>query len=214
MNELIGVWDNVDDINWFELPDQFAMKCTHGCGYNIICDSKANLNIKQSKRKLKEWMKEDYGKLYAELHYSKIAPKIVCEKYLVEDPIDYKFFCFNGEPQFMYVSQEFGKDVNLRITFFEMDGRIAPYKRLDYPVLETASVPLGFEKMVQMSRDLSIGFPFVRVDWYEIDGRIYFGELTFTPSGGMMSIEPSKYDWEWGELLHIEGLMERLGLRN
>lgn len=204
LNELLGIWDSVNDIDWENLPEQFAMKCTHGCGYNLICDSKLKFNIEIAKKKLNRWMNEDFGKFNVEPHYSKMRPKIICEKYLGADIVDYKFFCFEGEPQFMYIAQGFGKGVNERITFFDKNGEKAPFRRGDYNILEDAKLPSQYEKMMDMSRLLSKDFPFVRVDWFEIDGRIYFGELTFTPCGGMMKIFPPEYDKEWGKLFNLE----------
>lgn len=206
LNDIIDVWDKAEDIDWNVLPEQFAMKCTHGCAYNIICDAKSEIDIPRAQKQIKTWMKEDFGLFNAEPHYSKMKPRVICEKYLGGDILDYKFFCFHGEPQFMYIAQGFGKGINERITFFDMDGHIAPYKRGDYPILETATAPERFEKMVRMSRDLSKDFPFVRVDWFEVNGRIYFSELTFTPCGGLMKIEPEEYDAIWGDMFDIESL--------
>ena len=151
--DLIGVWERVEDIEWDKLPEQFAMKCTHGCGYNIICDSKKELDIAGCEKKLRKWMKEDFGKFNAEPHYSKMKPRIICEKYLGGDIVDYKFYVFNGKVQFMYIAQGFGKGINERITFFDADGRVAPFQRTDYAIHRQARLPEGFAQMKRESEN-------------------------------------------------------------
>ncbi len=203
LNDLYGAWDNVDAIEWEKLPEQFVLKCNHGCGYNILCPDKSKLDIKETKKLLKRWMKEDFGKFNAEPHYSKIKPYVICEKFLGGNIIDYKYFCFDGRVEFMYVAEGFGEGIGEKISFFDKDGNKATYKRLDYPAYDAAKKPVNFEKMKEMSEELSSEFPFVRVDWFEVDGKIYFGELTFTPCGCMMALEPDSKDDEWGKLINI-----------
>lgn len=207
VNELYGVWKSADDIQWDKLPQQFVLKCNHGCGYNILCPDKSKLDVKETKKLLKSWMKEDFGKFNAEPHYSKIKPYVICEKFLGGNIVDYKYFCFGGKVEFMYVAEGFGEGMGEKISFFDKDGNKAPYKRLDYPVYDAAQKPINFEKMKEMSEELSRDFPFVRVDWFEVDGKIYFGELTFTPCGCMMTIEPDSKDDEWGALIDIKQLV-------
>lgn len=203
LNDLYNVWDDVNEINWEQLPEQFVMKCTHGCGYNIICDSKEILDSDEAKKKIRKWMNEDFGRFNVEPHYNKTKHRIICEKYLGEDIVDYKFFCLNGEVKFMYIAQGFGKGINERMTFFDENGNIAPFQRDDYKQNETAVLPDQFEEMKRMSKILSKYFPFVRVDWFEVEGRVYFGELTFTPGGCMMNFSPKEYDFKLGQLLEI-----------
>lgn len=203
LNDLYGVWDNADDIDFSQLPQQFVLKCNHGCGYNIICDDVNKIDIKVTKKLLNNWLKEKFGKFNAEPHYDKIEPKIICEKFLGGNITDYKFFCFNGKVEFMYIASGFGNGIEEQISFFDKNGNKAPYKRLDYPVKNDAELPNDFNEMKKLSEELSEDFPFVRVDWFEENGRIYFGELTFTPCGGLMKIEPLEYDLKWGELINI-----------
>lgn len=213
LNELYDVWDEPDSIEWDALPKQFVLKCTHGCGYNLICDDKSKLDIVYTKNKLKMWMQEDFGKFNAEPHYSKIPKRIICEKYLGKDIIDYKFFCFHGEPKFMYIAQGFGNGIDERISFFEMNGKRAEYGRSDYPVMEDARMPEKFQEMAEISRVLGENFPFVRVDLFEVAGKIYFSELTFTPCGCMMKIDPKMYDVIWGTYIDLEKVNMELGER-
>jgi hypothetical protein len=208
LNDLIGVWDRPEDIVWRDLPEQFAIKCTHGCGYNILCKSKAELDTAKTSKQLNVWLKEKYGEFFAEAHYNKIKPRIICERYLGGNLVNYKFFCFYGEPRFMYIVQ--GSGAEKRLTSYDMDRKIAPYKQNFLPVIETEATLDGFQNMAEISRTLSRGFPFVRVDLYKIDGQVYFGELTFTPSAGMERFEPKEYDQKLGDLLPLEGLMRRM----
>ena len=203
LNELYGVWDNANDIDFNKLPNQFVLKCNHGCGYNIICDDKTKLNLIETKKILNKWLKEKFGKFNAEPHYDKIEPKIICEKFLGGNITDYKFFCFNGKAEFMYIASGFGNGIGEQVSFFDKDGKKAPYRRTDYPVKEDAALPEKFEEMKKLSEELAKDFKFVRVDWFEENNKIYFGELTFTPCGGLMKIDPIKYDMEWGNILNI-----------
>ena len=208
LNEIYGVWDKTDEVNWDLLPDKFVLKCTHGCGYNILCEDKKLINSQDVMKRINGWLKEDFGAFNVEPHYSSLKGLIICEKFLGGDIIDYKYFCFNGKLVFMYIAQGFGKQVNERITFFDDNGHRTPYKRTDYPELEGASLPMEFERMKELSLILASDFPFVRVDWFEVDGVIYFSEMTFTPCGAMMKIDPPDYDKKLGELLDISQWIE------
>ena len=100
---MIEHWDNPKKINWDKLPDKFVLKCNHGCAYNILCADKSSFDKEDAVKKMKKWMKEDFGAFNIETHYSKIVPHITCEEYLGECIIDYKFFCFNGEPKYICI---------------------------------------------------------------------------------------------------------------
>lgn len=203
LNELYGAWNNVDEIPWDDLPEQFALKCSHGCAYNIICKDKRNLDIDDAKRKLKKWLKEDFSRFNLELHYRNMEHKIVCEKYLGGNMTDYKFFCFNGKVEFMYISEGLDHDDTATIAFFDRDGHPAKFRRDDYDVNRNARIPKEFEKMCHLSEKLAEPFPFVRVDWFDVDGKIYFSELTFVPCAGIMPFNPKEYDLICGEMLKL-----------
>ena len=200
LNELYGVYDDARDIEWDKLPDTFVIKCNHGCAYNIICTDKSKLDKKSAERSLNGWLKKDFGKYNAEPHYSKIKPKIVIEKYL-GTLTDYKFFCFNGKCRFYYVSKNMDTDHG-EMAFFDKNG-LAPFQSEDYKRLENPVIPDRIDEMQSISESLSKDFPLVRVDWYLVEGKMYFGELTFTPSGGIMDIQPKEYDLKLGKDLDI-----------
>lgn len=202
----LGFWENVEDIPWGELPSQFVLKCNHGCAYNIICTNKSNLNIKDTKKKLNKWMHEDFGEFNAEPHYSKIKRGIICEKYLGDGDseflIDYKIHCFNGVPKFVLICSGRAQH-SAKYIYYDLD-----WKELDYSNTESSSfeMPKSFELMKMISERIAIDFPFVRVDFYEVDGKPYIGELTFVPAGGLDNTIPSKADLEIGKMFDVSNI--------
>lgn len=210
---MIADWDNPEKINWEELPDKFVLKCNHGCAYNILCADKSSFDKEDAVKKMKKWMKEDFGAFNIETHYSKIVPHITCEEYLGECIIDYKFFCFNGEPKYIYVSSDLVHDRQAQIGFFYLDGTKMPLIRDDYAQMDIEELPPFFENMKKDAELLCEDFPFVRVDFFVANNTYYFAELTFTPSGGMMPFNPDKYDLEWGENMDISKIQERKNIR-
>ena len=207
LTPLLGVWDKAEDIDWDKLPDKFVLKCNHGCAYNIICEDKSNFNKQAAIKQLNEWLDEDFGAFNIELHYSQIKHhRIIAEEFLGSCITDYKFFCFNGEPKFIYVSNDLIHDRQAQIGFFYLDGSKMPLTRDDYTDIPSVKLPAYFDKMLSMAKKLSKDFPFVRVDFFLANGRYYFAELTFTPGAGMMPFNPEKFDLEWGKMLDIEKL--------
>ncbi|WML58626.1 ATP-grasp fold amidoligase family protein [Neobacillus sp. PS2-9] len=188
LNDLIGVWDNVEDIDWDALPNQFAIKCNHGCKYNIICDDKSKFDIEEAKKKLNEWMNTEYWRIHAELNYRYIDRKIICERYLNDGtgflPEDYKFHCFNGKAEYVMicVGREEGHP---QYFYFDKDWKMVPFSQeaLEVPEGFTIPKPEGIDKMFDYAEKLAGPFPFVRADFYLIEGKTIFGELTFTPGG-------------------------------
>ena len=205
---LLGDWSDAKSIRWDRLPEQFVLKCNHGCAYNIVCDDLAHFDRAAAARQLRQWMHEDFGAFNIELHYSKIKPHIICEKYLGACITDYKFFCFNGVPKYMYVSSDLIHDRQAHIGFFYLDGTKMPLTRDDYaPIDSISALPSFFPQMKQVAEALCRDFPFVRVDFFLADQTFYFAELTFTPSAGMMIFNPPEYDLAWGQELDIHDLV-------
>lgn len=200
---LLFVCDKTEDIPWDILPDKFVIKCNHGCAYNIICTDINTFNKKDAEKKLNKWLKEDFGLFNIEPHYSMIERKIFAEEYLGDCLVDYKFFCFHGEPHFLYVSRDLAHDSIAQISYYDMEWNKIPLIRDDYRELEDIKKPQCFEQLIDYSRRLAHEFPFVRVDFYVINSKPVFSEMTFTPSAGMMPITPRKYDNEWGDLLDL-----------
>ena len=208
LNELYGVWERADEIKEDELPDAFVLKCNHGCGYNCICTDKASFDFPEAKRKLTQWLAADYWKIYAELQYRRIPRRIICEKYLSEQghvPSDYKIYCFNGRPRYILTCEEreTGKP---RFFFFDTEWNFCPitHDGQKAPAGFSLPRPKSFSKMLEYAERLSAPFPFVRVDLYEIDGETVFGELTFTPSGGLDTARLPESDQRFGDMLLLE----------
>lgn len=206
LNGLIGVWDKAEDIDWEKLPNRFAIKCNHGCGYNLICQDKSKFDIDAATKQLNKWMKDDFWKEYAEVHYKSIPKKIICEEYLEGKgnalPVDYKIYCFNGKPVYIgnFIERDIVTDKILR-GYFDLDWK--PSKVFRYEMqAELFERPKQLEKMLEYAEILAKPFPFVRVDFYEVDGKIYFGELTFTPTGCLATYYTDEAQIELGELLN------------
>lgn len=203
---MIGHWDDPQKIDWEKLPDKFVLKCNHGCAYNLVCTDKSRLNKKATVKQLEKWMKEDFGAFNIETHYSHIKPHITCEEYLGECITDYKFFCFNGEPKYIYVSTDLVHDRQAQIGFFYLDGKKMPMIRTDYIDIPSVTLPPFYDEMLADGIALCEDFPFVRVDFFVTENQYYFAELTFTPSAGMMPFNPDEFDLEWGKMINISEL--------
>ena len=186
--ECLGVYEDPECIPWEQLPEQFVLKCNHGAGYNIVCNDKSNLDIEAAKKQLKEWLKDDYSLTYAEMHYHQIKRKIICEKYIQPEdgvlPDDYKVYCFDGEAFCTMLCKEREQEENCKYHFFDKEWNFKPWDSSTAD-LKNVSIekPKQFEKMLAYAEKISKGFPFVRVDLYVMEDRIYFGEMTFTPCG-------------------------------
>jgi hypothetical protein len=206
LNDLIAVYDNVSEILWEELPNQFVLKCNHGCGYNIICTDKEKLDSSKVLHQINCWMNEDYWLFHAEVKYKFIPQKIVCERFLKSKenclPNDYKIYCFNGEPTAILVCYD--RESKLKLLFFDVNWlEIEIGKSNSADNYSTIKKPASLEQMLKISKKLSDGLPFVRIDFYDINGVAIFGEMTFTPAGGLANYY-SDYGLKWlGDKLTI-----------
>jgi hypothetical protein len=201
---LLGCWESPAFIPWETLPEQFVLKCNHGCAYNIVCRDKAAFDRRAAAKQLGRWQKEDFGAFNIEPHYSQIiSRKILCEQYLGEKLVDFKFFCFHGVPQYAYVSRDLLHDRSAQIGFYTLDGQKMPLRRGDYEDISDFVWPECYDEMLVAARVLCRDFPFVRVDFFLAGHRYYFAELTFTPGACMMPFEPKEYDQAWGRLLDL-----------
>ena len=202
----IGVYDSFDEIDFDKLPNAFAMKCSHGCAMNYICFDKTKVNKEELKKKFDKWLKTNYGKKTVELHYSHIKPQIIVEELMLENgklPTEYKIHVFNGKAKNLYVVTSRGVDIrynNYYIDWTPFDGsQFNGWRKTDYPLEK----PKNFDEMIKISEALASPFPFVRVDLYNINGTIYFSEMTFTPAKGTLILDDDKCDFEMGEWLDI-----------
>jgi len=207
----LGVWNSFDEIDFDSLPDRFVLKCTHDSGGLVICRNKQELNKEQARKKINKSLKKNFYWIGREWAYKNVQPKIIAEQYMEDknnsSMIDYKFYCFNGEPKFLYVSQGLENHSTARISYVTLDWEIAPYKRTDYSNFEKLPPkPKTFEKMLEFSKILSNGIPFSRIDFYEINGNLYFGEITFFPGSGLSPFEPEEWDKKIGDWLILSNI--------
>lgn len=207
--ENYGVWDKFDEIDFDSLPDQFVLKCTHDSGGLVVCRNKDELDMDKARSKIDRSMKFNYYWSGREWPYKNVKPRIIAEKYLSDFDgdggiTDYKFYCFSGEPKFLYVSRGLEDHSTARISFLTLDWQFAPYERSDYkPFEELPPKPQNYELMLEMCRKLSKDCPFLRVDLYECSGQVYFSELTFFPCGGVMPFKDKSHDKIIGEYLDL-----------
>lgn len=202
-----GPWDSFDEIDFDALPDQFVLKTTHDCGGVWICKDKAKLDKKALREFLQVHLKNNYYLSGREWPYKNVKPRIFAEKYLSEledDLRDYKFFCFNGVPKLMFIASERqSKDQETKFDFFDMDFHHLPiingHPNSPYPI----SRPVNFERMKKLAAILSEGVPHLRVDFYECDGQLYLGEMTFSHWSGFVPFEPEEWDERIGSWLDL-----------
>lgn len=205
---LLGVYNSVEDIDWAQLPNQFVLKCTHGSGSNLICTDKSELNIKETKSKLKMWMKKNWFWNGREWPYKNVEPRIICEKYMVEESgkelKDYKFMCFNGEVKCIFVCTNRNSPTGLNIDIYDVNWNLMPFGRFNHPGTGVKmSKPKNFDNMVEYAEKLSKNIPFMRVDFYEAIGHLYFGELTLYPASGFDKFVPESYDYLLGSWIKL-----------
>jgi hypothetical protein len=206
---MYGVWDNFDDIDFSLLPQQFVLKATHGCGYNYICKDKSKINLPIVKKNFDKWMKENFYIREREPQYKNCQPRIIAEKYLEDQSdqlTDYKFYCSKGNVTDIQVNVDrFSSnmidqhmDVNWK-TAKSIQNKL--FSLSDKPVKK----PRQFSKMLLLAQKLSEDFPFVRVDLYYAEDKIYFGELTFTPGSGLIKFDrTANTDQEFARILKID----------
>lgn len=203
----IGVWENAKEIDFRNLPNSFVLKCNHSSGGNVICSDKSKLDIRKSIRFLNKNLRHGYFYQGRDKQYRDIKRRIIAEKFLDDHRIgelqDYKFWCFQGTPVYMYITN---KGQEIYENFYDM-GFNPVYINHGHPRAELEySKPLGFELMKELARRLSKGLPFVRIDFYDIEGQVYFGEYTFFDWGGFQPFSSYEQDLQLGELIDITAL--------
>ena len=204
---LIGVYNRFEEINFEELPNQFVIKCTHDSGGVVICKNKSKFDIRKAKEKIKKSMKRNFYYSGREWPYKNIKPKIIIEQYMedkkAKELIDFKIMCFNGIPKFSFTCSERYND-GLKVTFYNLSWEKMSFERHYPSSTKNIEKPKNYELMLELSKKLSKNIPFVRVDWYEINGKLYFGELTFYPGSGLEEFKPFSWDKKLGNLLSLE----------
>ena len=204
----LAIWEKPSDIDWQSLPNQFVLKCSHDSGGLVICKDKSKLNKNKALRDIKMSFKNNYYYEGFEWPYKNVVPRILAEPYLEDSETgelrDYKFFCFDGEVKALFIATERNNPgVDVKFDFFDPDFNHLPFKQGHENAAVLPKCPKQFESMKRLASVLSEGFPHVRVDFYEVDGRVYFGELTFFHNAGWTRFDPQDWDSRFGEWLML-----------
>lgn len=202
-----GPWLSFDDINFDSLPDSFVLKCTHDSASVFICKEKKKFDKIAAKKKIEKALKLNYYTMGREWPYKTVKPRIIAERLMKDDSSDdlkdYKFFCFNGKVHYFKI--DFDRFINHKANYFDLRGNIQPFGEVSCPndLSRKHEMPDNLSKMVELAERLSVGIPFVRVDFYSINRRIFFGELTFFPAGGFGRFYPEEWDLKLGNLITL-----------
>lgn len=203
----LGVWNSFDEIDFDSLPNQFVLKCTHDSGGLVICKDKSKLDISKAKPELERSLLTDYYANGREWPYKEVPRRIIAEKYMEDTKTgelrDYKFFCFNGNVKWLFIATDRQNREEPYFDFFDMDFNHLPMKHGHPNAPVIPDKPVSFELMKELASKLSQGIPHVRVDFYEVDGHVYFGELTFFHHGGWTPFTPEEWDYIFGEEIEL-----------
>ena len=207
-----GPWEAVEDVDFARLPSSFALKATHGCKMNYIVQNKSEMDEEHCKKEMKRWLDTTYGTYSMEPHYIDIPHRIYAEKYLenANELVDYKFHCLNGKPEFVLVCSDRKADgdnaMEVTLDLFDMEWKSIPEieaRGAEVPGDGMIPKPTLFNEMVYIAEKLSEDFKFVRVDLYEVEGKIYFGELTFSPACCVFPYFSERFNQKMGEKLKL-----------
>lgn len=206
----LGVWNNVDDIDFKSLPEKFVLKCNNDSGGIVICKKKKDFDEAKAKSFLKERLKNNgywYGR---EWPYKNVKPCIIAEKYM-EDSIskdikDYKFFCFNGSMEFFDI--DIDRFIEHRANYYDRNGNFLPFGKTYCPPDYTKKIemPKNLDKMIELAETISHNTVLSRIDFYEIDGQVYFGEITFYPGSGFSPFTDEKWDYKLGDMIDLPNI--------
>lgn len=205
-----GVWSSFEEIDFDVLPNQFVLKTTHDSGGIVICKDKDHFNYAAAKNKIESHQKMNGAYLkYREWIYKNLKPRIIAEKYMVDSEVgelrDYKVFCFNGEAKVMAIyTNRYSDSEKTQRSYFDKEFNLLPISSKKYTQTKSKiSKPKNFTKMFILAEALAGNFPHVRVDFYEVNGKVYFGELTFFHGGGVIPFYPEEWDYTFGSWLTL-----------
>ena len=199
----LGVWEKFEDIDFSVLPDQFVLKTTHDSGGVVICKDKSRFDFKEAQEKINSSLKSNFYDQFREWPYKNVKPRIIAEEYMEDESThelrDYKFFTFGGVPKALFIATERNSCAETKFDFFDADYNHLPITNGHPNADVMPSKPQKFEEMKMLAAKLSQNIPQLRVDFYEANGRVYFGELTFAHWGGFVPFEPKEWDKIFGE---------------
>lgn len=203
---ILGVWDRFDEIDFSKLPERFVLKCTHDSGSVIICKDKNSFDIKAARKKITKCLKRNYYWYGREWPYQYVKPRITAEKYMIDESIeqlkDYKIFCMNGQP--IYIEVDYDRYNGHKLNVYDLDWNFVDFYMTspnDNKII--INKPKCFSKMIDFAKSFSKNVKFVRIDFYCVDEKLYFGEFTFHPGSGFIDFHPKEFDKKMGDLLKI-----------
>ena len=201
----LGIYEKFEDIDFDALPDSFVIKCTHDSGGLVIVKDKSKLNKAAARKKINRSLKRNYYLSVREWPYKNVKPRILIEKYMVDESgtelKDYKFFCFDGKVKLMFIATD--RPYATKFDFYDENFNHLPFTNGHPNATKEPKKPQGFDEMIALAEKLSAGTIQLRVDLYNINGKIYFGEFTFFHWGGMKKFEPEEWDYKIGEYIHL-----------
>ena len=206
---LLGQWDNYDDVDFDKLPEKFVLKCNHDSGGLVVCTDKRKLDHKEAKSRVEKSLKSNFFYIGREYQYKNIKPRIICEQFISDNgkvPMDYKIYCFNGKPDVILVCKDrFSANTHrASYLYFDQEWRFQPLNKGDEILTEVdVPKPKNLDRMIEIAKELSKDFLFARIDLYNIDGQIYFGEITLSPNSGFDPDIKYETDLMFGEKLKI-----------
>lgn len=209
-----GVYDAFEEIDFASLPQQFVLKCTHNSGGVIVCKDKDDFDIEGAGKQVNKWLRKNPYWKNREYPYKKVKPRIIIEQYMEDESgyelKDYKFFCFEGVAKYIFVASDRGKDnEETKFDFYDIEWNLLPFTNGHPNSNKMMKKPENYAKMIEISEKLSQGIPHVRVDLYNINGRIFFGELTFFHWSGLVPFVPRKWDYIFGSFLKLPSEVNR-----
>lgn len=200
-----GVYNNYEEIDFDALPNQFVIKPTHTSGNVYICTDKSKIDYNMLKKKIDKWLKRNYYMLHREWPYKNVKPRIIIEEYLCDDKrkglIDYKIFMFNEKHAYSLVCSD--RKIDLKFTFFDNKDNFIELTQENCPNDKNVKLPINYKKMLELAQKISKGTIESRIDFYDINGKIYFGEITFFDSAGFGEFNPEEYDLKFGQMLKL-----------
>lgn len=203
----LGVWDSFDEIDFEKLPEKFVLKCTHDSGGLVICTDKSKLNKAEAKSKINHALRRKYYLNTREWPYKNVKPRIIAEKYMVDESgyelKDYKFFVFDGQMRAMFIATDRTADTETCFDFYDRKFEHLPFTNGHPNAQHTIKKPENFEEMIAIAEKLGKGLPQARIDLYNINGRIYFGEITFFHWSGMKPFKPEEWDYKFGSWFNL-----------
>lgn len=203
----LGIWDNFDNIDFELLPERFVLKCTHDSGGLVICLDKSKFDKIGAKKKISACLKTNYFWHGREWPYKSVIPRIIAEEYMedhdTQELRDYKFFVFNGVPKALFIASERQGKTETKFDFFDMQYNHLPFTNGHPNAENLPQKPTCFEEMKDLASKLSKGTPELRVDFYEVNGKVYFGELTFSHWSGFTPFEPEEWDYKFGSWIQL-----------